>query len=447
MVELPVTRVDPKLDEGMPVRGFGSSSEISGKEQETQQRHAPEETGPDGNARLTPSTSHRSSRYFLMGDFLVHGLFAIAAGSTHGPEFRPTRQGYHGCQSHLGTVRSIMNTMNDVVPLDGLGSAADLDRPARVDRRPLAIALAITTTFFVVELIGASISNSLALLADAAHMLTDVAALGMALFAIWLASRPSSPERTFGYLRAEILAAVVNAVSLIVLAIYIFWEAWQRFQEPPEVKSGPLLVVAVAGMLANIASAWVLSRGSGHRDNLNTRGAFLHVLGDLLGSVATIAAALIIAFTGWYAADPILSVLIGGLVVFGAWTLLRESVDVLLEAAPRGVVIADVRRAMDAVPGVAGVHDLHVWTVTSGLTALSAHVETDNLAGWDTCMKGLASMLRERFDIAHVTLQPEPPRSASATWDRCSIDAPEGRAACLTATKTVARAVHAGHQH
>ena len=211
-------------------------------------------------------------------------------------------------------------------------------------------------------------------------------------------------------------------------------------------ESGPLLVVAVAGMLANIASAWVLSRGGGHRDNLNTRGAFLHVLGDLLGSVATIAAALIITFTGWYAADPILSVLIGGLVVFGAWSLLRESVDVLLEAAPRGVVVAEVRRAMDAVPGVVGVHDLHVWTVTSGLTALSAHVETENLAGWETCMKSLATMLREQFGIAHATLQPESPRSASDTWDRCSIDAPDGRAACLTATKPAAREVHAGHR-
>jgi cobalt-zinc-cadmium efflux system protein len=340
-----------------------------------------------------------------------------------------------------------MSTVNDVIPADGLPGTADLDRPARAERRPLAIAMAITTTFFVVELIGAYISNSLALLADAAHMLTDVAALGLALFALWLASRATSPERTFGYLRVEILAALVNAVSLIVLAIYIFWEAWQRFEEPPEVKSGPLLVVAVAGMLANIASAWVLSRGGGHRDNLNTRGAFLHVVGDLLGSVATIAAALIITFTGWYAADPILSVLIGGLVVWGAWTLLKESVDVLLEAAPRGVVIADVRRAMDAVPGVEGVHDLHVWTVTSGLTALSAHVETDNLAGWQSCMTALATMLREQFGIAHATLQPEPPRSASATWDRCSIDAPEGRAACVTATKPVARAVHAGHRH
>jgi cobalt-zinc-cadmium efflux system protein len=340
-----------------------------------------------------------------------------------------------------------MSAMNDVIPADGLPNEADLERPARIDRRPLVIAMAITTTFFVVELVGAYISNSLALLADAAHMLTDVAAIGLALFAMWLAGRATSPERTFGYLRAEILAALVNAVSLIVLAIYIFWEAWQRLQEPPEVQSGPLLVVAVAGMLANIAAAWVLSRGSGHRDNLNTRGAFLHVLGDLLGSVATIVAALVIAFTGWYAADPILSVLIGGLVVFGAWSLLRESVDVLLEAAPRGVVIADLRRAMDAVPGVAGVHDLHVWTVTSGLIALSAHVEIENLDTWETCMQTLATMLREKFGIAHATLQPEPPRTASDSWDRCSIDAPAGRVACLTATKPVSHAAHAGHRH
>jgi cobalt-zinc-cadmium efflux system protein len=361
-----------------------------------------------------------------------------------------------------------MNAMNDSKPAGALANAPRTDsndeqdelhhqdddhgagasdRPARVDRRPLVIALGITATFFVVELVGAYISNSLALLADAAHMLTDVAAIGLALFAMWLAGRPTRAERTFGYLRAEILAALVNAVSLIVLAIYIFWEAWQRLQEPPEVDSGPLLVVAVAGMVANIASAWVLSRGGGHRDNLNTRGAFLHVLGDLLGSVATIAAAVIIALTGWYLADPILSVLIGGLVVFGAWSLLRESVDVLLEAAPSGVVVADVRRAMDAVPGVEGVHDLHVWTVTSGLTALSAHVETSNFADWEQCMKALATKLREQFGIAHVTLQPEPPRSSHDDWDRCSIDAPEGQVACLTAAKSVPPTVHAGHRH
>jgi cobalt-zinc-cadmium efflux system protein len=351
-------------------------------------------------------------------------------------------------QSHLHSEPGDYHEQ-DVAPHTGEDSVALTlsDTPARVDRRPLIIALGITATFFIVELVGAYVSNSLALLADAAHMLTDVAAIGLALFAMWLAGRPTRAERTFGYLRAEILAALVNAVSLIVLAIYIFWEAWRRIQEPPEVESGPLLAVAVAGMVANIAAAWVLSRGGGHRDNLNTRGAFLHVLGDLLGSVATIVAALVIAFTGWYTADPLLSVLIGGLVIFGAWSLLWESVDVLLEAAPRGVVVAEVRQAMDAMPGVEGVHDLHVWTVTSGLTALSAHVETASFADWEQCMKALAVMLRETFGIAHVTLQPEPPRSSRDDWDRCSIDAPEGQAACLTADSPVRRAVHAGHRH
>lgn len=286
------------------------------------------------------------------------------------------------------------------------------DTPAaRSDRKPLLIAFGVTATFLVIEIIGAIISNSLALLADAAHMLTDVAAIGLSLLAITLARRPTRPERTYGNLRAEILAALINAVTLIVIAIYIFWEAWQRLQEPPEVQSTPLLIVAFAGLCANLVSAWVLSRGGGHKLNLNTRGAFLHVIGDLLGSIATILAGLIIAFTGWYPADPILSAVIGGLVVFGAWSLLRESVDVLLEAAPRGIVIANIRRAIEAVPGVEGVHDLHIWTVTSGFTALSAHIETDDMASWETRVRAIATTLREQFDIAHVTLQPETPHS------------------------------------
>jgi cobalt-zinc-cadmium efflux system protein len=323
-----------------------------------------------------------------------------------------------------------------------------LDQPsARPNRQPIVIALAITILFLIVEVAGALLSNSLALLADAAHMLTDVAALGLALFAIWLASRPAQPERTFGYLRAEVLAAAVNAVTLIVMAIFIFWEAWQRLQEPPEVQSGTMLVVAVAGTLANVTSAWVLSRGGGHRENLNTRGAFLHVVGDLLGSIATLVAALVILFTGWYVADPILSVLIGGLVVFGAWSLLREAVDVLLEAAPRGIVIADVRHAMEEVPGITGVHDLHVWTVTSGLTALSAHVETDDADNWPSCLSTLTDMLRESFGIAHVTLQPEPPRDGRFDWDRCSLDAPAGRDVCIAAAKRAPQAAHVGHRH
>lgn len=296
----------------------------------------------------------------------------------------------------------------------GPHTAAVLDRPATPPaRRPLVIALGITTTFLIVEIVGSLATNSLALLADAMHMLTDVAAIALALFAIWIAGRRAGPERTFGYLRAEILAASVNAVSLIVIAIYIFWEAWQRLRDPPEVQGRLMLVVAVAGLAANGAAAWVLSRGGGHRENLNTRGAFLHVIGDMLGSVAAILAALIISLTGWNAADPILSAVIGGLVVFSAFSLLRESVDILLESAPPGLILADVERAMRETPNVVGVHDLHVWTVTSGLPALAAHVETRDPGAWSQTLDALETTLRDTFGIAHVTLQPEPPGGAA----------------------------------
>jgi cobalt-zinc-cadmium efflux system protein len=329
----------------------------------------------------------------------------------------------------------------------GLNDGEELAAAPRVNARPLVIALAITLVFLVIEVVGAYLSNSLALLADAAHMLTDVAALGLALLAIALARRPATAERSFGYLRAEILAALVNAVTLIVAAIYIFYEARERLQDPPEVQSNTLLLVAIAGLIANIASALVLSRGGGHEHNLNQRGAFLHVLGDLFGSVATIVAALIIMATGWYAADPILSAVIGLLVVYGAWSLLRESVDVLLEAAPRGMDVAKVRRAMQDVPGVLAVHDLHVWTVTSGLVALSAHVEIASMQNWSEIMGQLATNLRDDFEIAHVTLQPELAGSPKAAWDRCSLDAPAASTTCATTAPSLPRLAHAGHRH
>lgn len=327
------------------------------------------------------------------------------------------------------------------------GTGDGITAAPRVNARPLIIALAITLVFLVVEVVGAFLSNSLALLADAAHMLTDVAALALALLAIALARRPATAERSFGYLRAEILAALVNAITLIVAAIFIFYEAWERLQNPPEVQSDTLLLVAIAGLCANIASALVLSRGGGHEHNLNQRGAFLHVLGDLFGSVATIAAALIIKATGWFAADPILSAVIGLLVVYSAWSLLRESVDVLLESAPRGLDVAQVRRAMQDVPGVLAVHDLHVWTVTSGLVALSAHVEIASMQNWSNIMGQLATILRDNFEIAHVTLQPELAGSPKAAWDRCSLDAPAAAATCATTGPLRPRLAHAGHRH
>ena len=227
-------------------------------------------------------------------------------------------------------------------------------------RRPLAVALAITAVFLVAEVAGGLFTGSLALLADAGHMATDAAALALALFAAWLARRPATPERSYGYYRAEVLAALVNAATLIAVSLYIFWEAFERLGTPPEVDSAPMLAVAVAGLLANAVSAWVLSRGGGHEHDLNTRGAFLHVVGDLLGSVGAIIAALVMLATGWYLADPLLSIGIGLLILRGSWRLLRESVDVLLEAAPTHIAPAAVREALTKVEGVRGVHDLHV---------------------------------------------------------------------------------------
>lgn len=300
-----------------------------------------------------------------------------------------------------------------------------------VRQRPLALALGITIAFLVVEIVGGLVTNSLALLADAGHMATDAAALALALFAIWLARRPATPAHSFGFLRAEVLAALVNAAALIAVTIYIFWEAFQRFSDPPEVQSGQMLVIACAGLLANGASAWALSRGGGHRHDLNTRGAFLHVVGDMLGSVGAIVAALLMLTTGWYLADPLLSAGIGCLILLGAWRLLREAVDVLLEATPPGIDALQVAQAMRAVPDVQAVHDLHIWTVTSGLVALSCHVEVAGEREWHTVLLDLADVLRERFGIAHVTLQPERAADLPDAFRDCSFDSPDGRAACL----------------
>lgn len=323
----------------------------------------------------------------------------------------------------------------------------DEHAPERVECRPLAIALAITAVFLVVEVVGALLTNSLALLADAGHMLTDVAALALALFATWLARRPATPARSFGYLRAEVLAALVNAAALIAVSLYVFWEAYRRIGDPPHVDSGPMLAVAVAGLAANAASAWVLSRGSGRQHSLNTRGAFLHVIGDMLGSAGAIVAALVMLATGWYLADPLLSAGIGLLVLWGAWRLLRESVDVLLEATPAGIDPGEVRAALSGLDGVAGVHDLHVWTVTSGLLALSAHVEVAAGADWRRLLPEASDLLAGRFGIAHVTLQPEDAGSLPDAFRGCSLDSPEGLLVCQSRVRRAAPHAHAGHRH
>lgn len=317
------------------------------------------------------------------------------------------------------------------------------ERASGTKFRPMLIAFGITTVFFVVEAVGGWLTGSLALLADAGHMLTDIAALGLSLWAIRLARRPATPAYSFGFQRAEVLTAATNAATLIAISLVIFWVAARRLFAPPAVDSGPMLAIALAGLVADATSAWVLSRGGGYKHNLNTRGAFLHVLGDLFGTLATTLAAVIMLATGWYLADPLLSAVIGLLILWNAWRLLRETIDVLLEATPPGIEEPAVRAALRGVDGVAGVHDLHIWTVTSGLIAMSAHVELTGERPWAAILPNLGGVLR-RFGIAHITLQPEAPGDLpDDPYRGCSLDTPEGRAVC-----TSLAAQHAGvRQH
>ncbi len=271
-------------------------------------------------------------------------------------------------------------------------------------RRRLTLALAITAVVMVVELIGGWLSGSLALLADAAHMLADVAALGLALVAAWIAQRPATPERSFGFMRLEILAALVNGAVLFAIAIGIGVEAWQRLRVPQLVNGPLLLAVAAVGLVANLAATVVLHRG--HEQSLNQRGAYLHVLGDLLGSVGALIAGVIVLTSGWVMADPIISVLIGGLVLVSAWRLVKESSDVLLEAAPRHIALSDVHERIASVPGVESVHDLHLWTVTSGVVAMSGHLVVKNPTDNQPVLEAVQDRMRA-LGIAHVTVQVE----------------------------------------
>jgi len=277
--------------------------------------------------------------------------------------------------------------------------------PLRAEsRRRMTLVLAITAAVMVVEAAGAWLANSLALLADAGHMLADVGALGLALFVSHVARRPATPERSFGLLRLEILAALVNGAVLIAIAIGIAVEAWRRFQAPPVVDGRLLLAVAGVGLAANVVGVIVLHRG--HRHSLNERGAYLHVVGDLLGSVGAIGAGVIVLTTGWTVADPLVSIAIAALILVGAWRLVRESADVLLEATPAHISLTDVHDRMTAVPGVSSVHDLHVWTVTSGVVAMSGHLVVESPADHQRVLEAVQDRLG-RLGIGHVTVQIE----------------------------------------
>ncbi|MFN2383623.1 MAG: cation diffusion facilitator family transporter [Gemmatimonadota bacterium] len=272
-------------------------------------------------------------------------------------------------------------------------------------RRRLGIVLALVAGYMVAELVGGLLTNSLALLADAGHMFSDVAALGLSLFAMWIARRPPTAHRTYGYHRTEILAALINGVTLVAVAIYIFIEAYRRLDAPPEVQGPLMLGVAAGGLVVNLVSLKLLHSGRG--ESLNVRGAWLHVMGDLLGSVGTITAALMISLTGWNLADPIASVVIGLLILVSSWSLLREATGILMEHAPAGLDMKAVHGAMAQVEGVEGVHDLHVWTITSGIVSLSAHVVVPDPRFHQAVLDGIRDVLETEFTITHITLQCE----------------------------------------
>ena len=270
-------------------------------------------------------------------------------------------------------------------------------------RRALTFVFFLTTAFLALEVVGGVLTGSLALLADAGHMASDAVSLGLALFAVWLAERPATPRRSFGYKRAEILAALANGVTLVAVSVWIFVEAFRRLQDPGPILGGWMMAVAVVGLLVNVAGAFVLSRSGG--ESLNVEGALRHVLADLLGSVGVIVAAGIILLTGWRYADPLVSAVIGVLVLASSWKLLRESTNILLEATPKGVDAEKVGRRMVSSPGIQEVHDLHIWTITSGFPALSAHVLVGGDENCHARRRDLEAVLARDFGIEHTTLQ------------------------------------------
>jgi cobalt-zinc-cadmium efflux system protein len=273
------------------------------------------------------------------------------------------------------------------------------------NRRRLAMALILTATYMVAEVLGGVAANSLALLADAGHMFSDAAALGLSLVAVVLAQRPATAQRTYGYHRAEILAALLNGAALLILAVLVGREAWERISAPPDVHGGLMLAVASGGFAINLANLMILS--GGRKQNLNVRGAWLHVMADTLGSIGAISAATVIYFLGWRWADPLASLIIAALVLYSAWELIRETLDVLMEGVPRGISIGEVTAALKGLPGVLDAHDLHVWSLTSGKNIATAHLVIADNADHQGIVDAANRVLAARFSIEHATIQVE----------------------------------------
>lgn len=287
----------------------------------------------------------------------------------------------------------------------GSGHAHGGQSAAGKNKRNLIIVLGLTGTYLIAEVVGGIWFNSLALLADAGHMLTDVFGLALALAAIWFAQRKATPERTYGYYRFEILAALANSVVLIGISLYILYEAYQRFVEPPEVQSLGMMIVASIGLVINVAGMFILRAGS--KESLNMKGAYFEVLSDMLTSVGVIIAGVIMLTTGWYYADPIISAGIGLFILPRTWALMKDAVGVLIEGTPADVNITALRESLTRIEGVAGIHDLHVWSLTSGVNAMSVHAVIESDDQHDLVLERVHEHCTEEFKISHVTVQTE----------------------------------------
>ena len=283
--------------------------------------------------------------------------------------------------------------------------------------RKLKIALGLTTFYLFAEAIGGWLTNSLALLADAGHMLTDVAALALTLAAIWFAARPATPQKTFGYYRYEILAAFVNGIALVLISLWVIYEAYARWSSPPEIKGLGLTVIAAGGLVINLICAYLLH--GDHEQDLNMRGAWLHVIGDALGSVMAIAAGILILTLGWNWADAVGSFLISLIIIYGAWNLIKESVNVLLEGTPAHINLTAVEEAIRQTESVADVHDLHVWTITSGMEALSVHVVHRETILSAELLGQIRGKLHDKFGIDHLTIQMETVTEEETNTHQC----------------------------
>jgi len=304
-------------------------------------------------------------------------------------------QGGHSGSGRHGLVALVHSKSN----------ASEAGEMRHSDRRRLWTALVLTAAIAVAEVVGGFMTNSLALISDAGHMLTDVSALGLSLVALWFAGKPANVKKTYGYYRLEILSALVNGMFLLAITAVILFESYQRFRNPEPIKLGPMIVVAAIGLLANLVALKVLHR----RESLNVRGAFLHVFGDALSSVGVLAGAAVMWWTGWFQVDPIISAAISVVIVIGAYRLVRDAIDVLLEAVPAHVDLDAVRQLMAQISGVTAVHDLHVWTISSGIYALSAHlvVLDPMVCNNDVILSSVKHELFDQFGIDHTTIQIE----------------------------------------